>query len=190
MEIPFVPLEGRFILLEPMTPALKEPLRAAIDCDPETWAILPNNAMGAHFETYWAGCFDPLRLAYAVRFREGGRIVGTSSYFSARTSPGAIEIGATFFHPDMRSGVVNPEAKLLMLAHAFSSGLHRVEFHVDTRNQRSQGAMTKLGAVKEGVLRKNRSTWTGYVRDTAIFSVLDSEWPRVRDGLEHRLKAR
>ena len=76
-----------------------------------------------------------------------------------------------------------------MLAHGFASGALRVQFSVDTRNQRSQAAMAKLGAVKEGVLRKNQITWTGHVRDTAIFSVLREEWPGVEEHLTKRMAA-
>ena len=76
---------------------------------------------------------------------------------------------------------------MLMLEHAFDSGAVRVQFRVDTRNLRSQAAVAKLGAVREGVLRRDRLTWTGYVRDTVFFSILDEEWPAVREQLEMRL---
>lgn len=76
-----------------------------------------------------------------------------------------------------------------MLDHAFSNGAARVQFRVDTRNQRSQAAVMKLGAVREGVLRRDRLTWTGYLRDTVYFSILDREWPEVRLRLESRLAA-
>ena len=66
-------------------------------------------------------------------------------------------------------------------------GAVRVQFKVDTRNERSQAAVTKLGAVREGVLRRDRRTWTGHIRDTAVFSILDREWPEVRTRLEQRL---
>jgi RimJ/RimL family protein N-acetyltransferase len=74
-----------------------------------------------------------------------------------------------------------------MLGHAFDSGAVRVQFKVDMRNERSQAAVAKLGAVREGVLRREARTWTGHVRDTVVFSILDSEWPAVRLRLEQRL---
>ena len=98
-----------------------------------------------------------------------------------------MEIGTSFLRPEARGGPFNPEAKLLMLEHAFSNGAARVQFRVDTRNQRSQAAVTKLGAIREGVLRKDRLTWTGFLRDTVYFSILDREWPEVKLGLERRL---
>jgi len=74
-----------------------------------------------------------------------------------------------------------------MLNHAFAAGAVRVQFRVDSRNQRSQAAMTKLGAIREGVLRRDLVTWTGYIRDTVVFSILDDEWPAVKLQLEARL---
>jgi N-acetyltransferase len=74
-----------------------------------------------------------------------------------------------------------------MLGHAFAAGAARVQFRVDTRNLRSQAAVAKLGAFREGVLRRDRLTWTGYLRDTVFFSILSSEWPAVKSRLEARL---
>ena len=190
MELEFCYLEGRFIRLEPFAPELKEEVRAAIDCDPETWDIMPINPMGAGFESYWAvDCGAPTeeRMSYAIRRRSDWRVVGMSSYYTALAGQGGVEIGTTFLHPDVRGGVVNSELKMLMLEHAFDSGVVRVQFRVDTRNPRSQAAVAKLGAVREGVLRRDRLTWTEYVRDTVFFSILDEEWPAVREQLEMRL---
>ena len=171
-------------------PQHKEEIRAAIDCDPASWSIMLVNPVGAGFEEYWsASCAAPRteRLPYAIRRRSDGQIVGTSTYFMASAKHGGVEIGATFLRPDVRASAVNPEAKILMLGHAFDSGAVRVQFKVDSRNARSQAAVAKLGAVKEGVLRRDRRTWNGHIRDTVVFSILDSEWPRVRLGLEQRL---
>lgn len=192
MEIAFQPLPGRFVRLEPLHPAFKEELRAAVNCDPETWAIMPTCAIGDHFEDYWSSaCAAPPteRLPYAIRRLADNRIVGMSSFYTALAGQGGVEIGSTFLHPDVRSGPVNPESKLLMLDHAFTSGMVRVQFRVDTRNRRSQAAVAKLGAVREGVLRRDRRTWTGYIRDTAYFSILDTEWPQLKRKLESRLAA-
>jgi N-acetyltransferase len=98
-----------------------------------------------------------------------------SSYYTSLTSQGGVEIGTSFLHPDVRGGPINPEAKFLMLEHAFTSGAERVQFRVDTRNRRSQVAVAKLGAVREGVLRRDRLTWAGYIRDTVYFSILREE---------------
>jgi RimJ/RimL family protein N-acetyltransferase len=190
MDIGFHPIEGRFVRMEPLMPQHKEEIRAAIDCDPASWSIMLVNPVGAGFEEYWSVSLGaPLteRLPYAIRRLSDDRVVGMSSYFMASAKHGGVEIGATFLHPDVRTGPVNPEAKILMLGHAFDSGAVRVQFKVDMRNERSQAAVAKLGAVKEGILRRDTRTWTGHIRDTVVFSILDSEWPAVKLRLEQRL---
>lgn len=190
MEIQYEALEGHFVRLEPLRPELKEELRAAVDCDEETWLIMPSSGMGARFEGFWSAMLDAPRLerlAYAIRRLSDGRVVGTSSYLGMAAGQRSVEIGGTFLHPDARGGAANPESKMLMLAHAFAAGAVRVQFRVDLRNRRSQAAVTKLGAVREGVLRRDRTTWTGHIRDTVVFSILDSEWPEVRQRIEGRL---
>ncbi len=190
MDIGFHPVEGRVVRMEPLMPEHKEEIRAAIDCDPASWSIMLVNPVGAGFEQYWsASCGAPLteRLPYAIRRLSDGRVVGTSTYFMASARHDGVEIGATFLCPDVRASAVNPELKILMLSHAFDSGAVRVQFKVDMRNKRSQAAVAKLGAVREGVLRRDTRTWTGHIRDTVVFSILDSEWPAVRLRLEQRL---
>jgi RimJ/RimL family protein N-acetyltransferase len=190
VKLEFGDLEGRHVRLEPFVPRLKEDVRAAIDCDPTTWEIMPINPTGVGFDGYWSiACGAPLdeRMSYAIRRRSDGRVVGMSSYYTSLVEQGGIEIGTTFLHPDVRGSIVNTESKFLMLRHAFDSGAVRVQFRVDTRNVRSQDAVARLGAVREGVLRRDRLTWTGYVRDTVYFSILADEWPAVRATLTARL---
>jgi RimJ/RimL family protein N-acetyltransferase len=191
MDLAFRPLQGRFVRLEPFAPELKAEVRAAIDCDPDSWAIMPINPMGEGFEPFWSmrcGARTDQLMAYAIRRLADKRVVGISNFYTAMgRQGGGVEIGTTFLHPDVRAGYVNPEVKLLMLDHAFCSGAVRVQFNVDLRNKGSQAAVAKLGAVKEGVLRRNRLTWTGYIRDTVVFSILEDEWPSVKDRLKQRL---
>ena len=190
MEIGFQTLEGRFVRLEPLKPEHKEEIRTAVDCDPGAWSILLVNPIGAGFEEYWeANCGAPAteRLPYAIRRLSDAQVVGASTYFTAKARHGGVEIGATFLRPDVRATFVNPEVKMLMLDHAFNSGAVRVQFTVDVRNERSQAAVAKLGATREGVLRRDTRTWTGHIRDTVVFSILDSEWPAVRLRLQERL---
>ena len=92
-------------------------------------------------------------------------------------SPRTVEIGNTYYRPKFRGTGFNRRVKNMMLPRAFACGIRRVEFRVDIRNQRSQAAMAKLGAVREGVLRADRITWTGHVRETVLFSILKDEWP-------------
>jgi N-acetyltransferase len=192
MNLAFLLLEGPHLRLEPFEARLKEEVRSAVDCDPETWAIMATNPTGPRFDEYWsAACAAPPteRLPYAIRRVADGRVIGMSSYYTSLAGQGGVEIGSSFLHPAARGGASNPESKMLMLEHAFGAGAVRVQFRVDTRNLRSQAAVAKLRAVKEGVLRRDRMTWTGFIRDTAYFSILDHEWPAVKLRLTERLAA-
>ena len=100
-----------------------------------------------------------------------------------------MEIGGTYYHPDVRGGAVNPAAKRLLMGEAFARGARRVQYRVDAINARSRAAVLKLGATQEGILRQDMLTWTGRVRDTVVFSVVADEWPTVRDRLDSRLAA-
>ena len=186
-----VPLAGRHVRLDPFSDALREPVRAALDCDPDAWQLFAINGQGAGFDGFWQALNDQVAqgdwIAYAVRNVATGTVVGTTSFLNIKPTRQTVEIGATFIHPDVRSTLVNAEAKYLMLAHAFASGMRRVELLTDARNVRSQAAIAKLGAVREGVLRRERVTWTGHVRDSVLFAVTDLDWPNVRACLEMRL---
>jgi RimJ/RimL family protein N-acetyltransferase len=191
LQLEISPLEGAHIRLEPYREGLKEEVRAALDWDPEGWDLFATSGRGDQFEGWWTTSLAQMaagtRIAYAVRNLSDARIVGTTSLMDIRPLHRGVEIGATFLHPSVRSSAVNPESKLLLLAHAFDSGAARVELITDGRNLRSQAAIAKLGAVREGVLRRERITWTGHIRDSVIYSITDQEWPVVRAGLLARL---
>lgn len=192
MKLEHVALKGRFLRLQPFAAELKEAVRAAVDCDTDSWAIMPVNPIGAGFDAYWsAACGAPpgQRMAYAIRRNSDDRVIGMSSYYTELVGQGGVSIGTSFLHPSVRGGPANPEAKLLMLDHAFHCGAARVQFKVDTRNLRSQAAVAKLGAVREGVLRRDRLTWSGYIRDTVVFSILDHEWPELKPPLQARVES-
>lgn len=184
-------LEGRFVRLEPYAPALREEVRAALDCDPDSWNLFSTCGMGAHFDAWWDEGLKTLaegsQIPHAVRRLADGRVVGSTSFLNIRREHRGVEIGATFYHPDARASVVNPECKRLMLSRAFEEGALRVDIVTDARNQRSQAAIAKLGAVREATLRRHKVTWTGHIRDTVVFAVTDLDWPQVRVGLEERL---
>jgi RimJ/RimL family protein N-acetyltransferase len=191
MRLPVVPLTGRFVRLEPFASDLHDELRVALNVDPEAWAVMSSSAEGDRFDAWWAAALAEAqageRIPFAVRRLVDGAVVGTTSWLAIRSAHRGVEIGATFFRPEARSGPVNPECKRLLLGAAFASGAIRVELVTDARNRRSAAAILKLGATAEGVLRKHKITWTGHVRDTAVFSILEDEWPAVRDGLDARL---
>jgi len=185
-------LKGRYVRLEPITPDLRDEMRGAIDCDPEAWEIMSVNGCGEGFREWWnatlAGHERGDAVTFAIRRLADGKVVGASSFLNIRPAHKGLEIGATFLHPDVRAGPVDPESKRLMLGYAFDAGAVRVEFMIDVRNACSQAAVLKLGATREGVMRNHKITWTGHVRDTAIFSITDADWPAVRERLDYRLQ--
>jgi RimJ/RimL family protein N-acetyltransferase len=172
----YVPLAEGELRLEPLAEAHREGLRAATAADSAIWAIYPVTYEGEAFDPRfdWLLAGPPQRRGYAIF--AGERIVGMTAWIE-RGEPGwAVEIGNSYIMPELRGSGFNTRLKHLMLGHAFACGLKRVEFRVDVRNQRSQAAVLKLGALKEGVLRAERITWNGHVRDTAVFSLLAEEW--------------
>lgn len=191
MNLTAVVLEDDFVRLEPFTEALKAPMRAALDCDPASWDIMVGAACGPHFEGWWASALSAMakgsRIPWAVRQTSDGALIGTSSLYEIRPEHRRCEIGSTFYRPEARGGAVNPACKRLLLAYAFDAGAIRVEIITDAVNQASAAAIRKLGARDEGVLRKHKVTWTGRVRDTAQFAILDEDWPEVRRRLDARL---
>lgn len=190
MKLLAAPLEGRFVRLEPFAPELQDELGAALDVDPQSWAMQYVNGQGAAFGAWWEAATAQVargeRIAFAVRAADG-RLVGTTSFHHISAVNRTVEIGSTFYRPEARGKAVNPETKLLLMDHAFERGALRVQMSVDSRNLHSQAACAKLGAVREGVLRRHLVTWTGQLRDTVVFSVIDGEWPAVRAGLEARV---
>ena len=132
--------------------------------------------------------------AYAARLRvdgplgPAGRVVGTSSLGDVSLPDERIHLGWTAYSPAVWASAVNPECKLLLLGHAFDDcGFGRVKIQTDLLNTRSQGAIARLGATREGVLRRQQRRADGTFRDTVVFSILRDEWPGVRRGLLHRV---
>ena len=117
-----------------------------------------------------------------------GTLVGTTTLGDFDEVNEHTHIGWTAYSPDVWAGPVNPEAKLLLLTEAFGHGFNRVKLQADALNDRSRGSILKLGAQFEGVLRNTNRRADGTWRDTAVYSILASEWPAVRAGLEERLR--
>ena len=136
------------------------------------------------------------RLAYAIRLVADcdlgptGTLVGTSSLWEAHLVNESVHVGSTLYGPRWWGTVVNPEAKLLLMSHAFDEcGYGRVKIQTDVLNTRSQAAIAKLGAVREGVMRRDMKREDGTFRDTVVFSVIKDEWPAVKAGLAARVSA-
>jgi RimJ/RimL family protein N-acetyltransferase len=154
----------------------RDALRAACAEDSEIWEIYATNFGPDGFEA----AIDLYRSTTRNRtfvLYDSDELAGMSSYLGIDEGRQVLEIGGTYYRPKFRGTGFNRRVKDMMLARAFSSGIRRIEFRVDVRNRRSQSAMKKLGAVREGVLRADRITWTGHVRDTVLFAILSDEWP-------------
>lgn len=127
---------------------------------------------------------DPDRIAYAQRCRSTGEFVGTTSFYEITPATRAVAIGHTWIGRRYWRTGINTESKLLMLTRAFDGlGAERVVWHTDIRNARSQRAIERLGAQREGILRHHRIRLDGSWRDTVQYSMLAAEWPAVRDRL-------
>ena len=150
-------------------------LKAACAEDQDIWAIYANNFGPEGFDESIAYyCAAPRNRTFVLF--EGDELAGMSSFLGIDEDRQCLEIGGTFYRPHLRGTGYNRRVKDMMLSRAFGCGIRRVEFRVDSRNARSQAAMAKLGAVREGVLRADRITWNGHVRDTVLFSILKDEW--------------
>lgn len=164
------------VRLEPFEDVHVEGLRNACQADQDVWAIYPMNFAGDGFTPSLAVMrASPDFVMFAVVEVASGEVVGMTSFIRP-TMYGVVEIGGTYIHPRVRGGPFNRSMKKVMIEHAFSCGFAKVEFRVDTRNTRSMAAVSKLGAIQEGVIRQNMVTWTGYRRDTAVFGLLENEW--------------
>ena len=117
-----------------------------------------------------------------------GRVAGATRYLNILPQDRGLEIGGTWYGPEFQRTVVNTECKLLLLGHAFETlGCIRVQLKTDLRNERSQRAIERLGAVKEGVLRNHMILPDGRIRHSVFYSILDTEWPAVKKRLEEML---
>nr|WP_245600302.1 GNAT family protein [Sphingomonas jaspsi] len=170
------PMTGDGVRAETWTEAHREPLKAACAEDRAIWELYATNYGPDGFDA----SFDKVMALPWVRFAiydDADELVGMSCFLNIDEARGVLEIGNTYYRPKYRGTGINRRIKDMMMARAFACGYRRIEYRVDARNQRSQAAMVKLGAVREGVMRADRITWTGHVRDTVLFSILKDEWP-------------
>ncbi|NIJ67484.1 RimJ/RimL family protein N-acetyltransferase [Sphingomonas leidyi] len=169
------PMAGSRVRLAPFGEAHVEPLRAACAEDPDIWEIYPVSMVGTHFDPSLRFLRAlPGWTMFAVLDGHGnegaaGRLVGMTSYIPVPGTDDAIEIGATYIVPGVRGGPFNAEMKRLMIERAFAGGYAAIQFRIDTRNTRSRRAVEKLGAELVEVRAADLTTWTGYVRDTAVY---------------------
>jgi RimJ/RimL family protein N-acetyltransferase len=131
-----------------------------------------------------------IALPFVIVAQPGGEVVGSTRYGSVDLENRRLEIGWTWITPPYQRTAINTEAKLLLLTHAFERlGANRVELKTDALNQKSRNAIARLGAVEEGTFRKHIVTYSGRVRDTVYYSIIDTEWPAVKARLVSRLSS-
>ena len=197
-------LTARHVVLEPLTAAHADALLAAADVDRSSfgYTLVPADldTMRGYIESLLTAARSDTAVPFVQRLAGSGEVVGCTRFldlrwWSGRPTPDEAEIGGTWLRADVQRTAVNTEAKLLLLSHAFEVWkVHRVAICTDARNERSRTAIARLGAQFEGVLRNHRpaaghAVPPGSARDTAVFSIVASEWPTVREGLRARLIA-
>lgn len=194
MNVQPITLEGRHVRLEPLAESHAADLFEAAR-DPDLWAYMVYGPFvsRADFDVYLKNAVAPtaagLEAGFAILHLASGRAVGSTRYMNIERAHHGLEIGHTWLDPRHWRTPVNTECKYLLLRHAFETlGAIRVQLKTDARNVRSQQAIARLGAVREGVLRKHMIVKHGYHRDTVMFSITAPEWPAVRAGLEGKLQ--
>ncbi len=193
MDVRPVVLEGRHVRLEPLSPAHHDGLAAVLDPTLTQWFPKPVTN-GAELRDFIAVSLEDQQRGVALPFatveRAGGRVVGSTRFGNIDRANRRMEIGWTFVGRTWQRTAVNTEAKLLMMAHAFEAlGAIRVEFKTDALNAQSRAALARLGAAEEGYFRNHMITADGRIRHSVWFSVVESEWPRIKRQLEGRLVA-
>jgi RimJ/RimL family protein N-acetyltransferase len=169
----FEPLADGDLRLEILAESHREALRIVAAADADIWQMYPYSMTGVHFDPSFDRMVAGIRQAYAVF--DGPILVGCTSWYDHDPVHRSVAIGGTYLDPAVRGTGLNIRLKRLMVGHARACGVVRIVFDVDVRNQRSQAAIRKLGASLDGIMRSNKTTWTGHVRDTAVFSLLPGE---------------
>ncbi|HET6845557.1 MAG TPA: GNAT family protein [Anaerolineales bacterium] len=187
-------LSGKHVVLEPLAEA-HIPGLVEVGLDAEIWKHMPYGEMStpAHLEGWVRSILALVEqgsdIPFAVIHKESRRIAGATRYMDVRTAHRGLEIGGTWYGREFRRTVVNTECKYLLLRHAFEQmDCIRVQFKTDLRNERSQRAIERIGAVREGVLRNHMILPGGTIRHSVYYSILSGEWPDVRKRLETMLE--
>jgi N-acetyltransferase len=190
MDVSPVTLTGRVVRLEPLSNAHVPDLTLA-GKDPEIWTYMLYGTVQT--EEQMEGWVDDMLarqaqgtdLPFAVILLDSGKAIGATRYLDISRRNRSVEIGGTWYASEYQRTAVNSECKYLLLRQAFEVyGCIRVQLKTDFRNERSQRAIERLGAVREGVLRNHMITPQGTIRHSVYYSILDSEWPQVKRRLE------
>ncbi len=183
-------IEGDQVRLEPLGRRHAAGL-AVVGVDPEIWTFMPCPPdIVAFIDRAALEQEEGQRVAFAIIDRHSGTAIGSTSFLDVQPLHRRVEIGWTWIGRAYWRTAINTETKLLLLTHAFDRmGAERVALKTDGRNVRSQAAIARLGAQREGVLRRHMRLPDGFIRDTVYYSILREEWPLVREGLRQRLGA-
>lgn len=195
MRVEPVTLTGRYVRLDPLS-EVHVPDLAVAGRDPEIWQWMPYGELTTEPRMRdWVR--DLLErqargtdLPFAVIAAPTGRAVGCTRYLDIQVAHRALEVGGTWYAVEHQRTVVNTECKLLVLSHAFEElGANRVQFKTDVRNGRSQRALERIGAVREGTLREHLIMPDGHARSSVYYSILAREWPSVKAHISAKLAA-
>ena len=193
MRVTWPALEGRFVRLEPLSDAHVKGL-AAIGLDAAIWQHMPYGNMGDEADIQrWVGelldrAARGTDIPFAVVHLASGRVAGATRYMDIRPADRGLEIGGTWYGNEFQRTAVNTECKYLLLRNAFEEmKCIRVQFKTDSRNLRSQRAIERIGAAREGALRNHMILPDGTIRHSVYYSILDSEWPEIKPLLESKL---
>ncbi|MEO5617549.1 MAG: GNAT family protein [Candidatus Eisenbacteria bacterium] len=187
-------LEGKRVRMEPLSIGMHWEGLLAIGTDPDLWKWTLNvcetpEALRAYLDTALREQSEGRSLPFVTRDLVTGQVAGCTRFGNIDLHNRRVEIGWTWVGRPFQRSHVNTEAKYLMMTHAFESvGCVRVELKTNALNSRSRNAMLRIGCKEEGTLRKHGLTERGVWRDTVFFSVLDTEWPGVKAGLEEMMK--
>jgi N-acetyltransferase len=188
-----VTLTGSVVRLEPLTLEHAAPL-ARVGLDPELWRWIPTSVTSEdEMRAYVQLALDEQKrgvsLPFAIVSVAENKVIGCTRYMNIEAAHRRLEIGSTWLNAAYQRTRANTEAKLLLLSNAFDTlGAHRVELKTDALNQKSRNAIARIGAFQEGIFRKHLITASGRIRDTVYFSIIDSEWPAVKEKLTKALE--
>ncbi|WP_284975521.1 GNAT family protein [Arthrobacter sp. efr-133-TYG-104] len=190
-----ITLTGKFVTLEPLSQEHHDDLVEAAR-DGELWKLwytsVPTpEGMAAEIDRRLGLQAEGSMLPFATRAKATGKLIGMTTYMNIDAVTPRVEIGSTWNAASAHGTGTNPDSKLLLLQHAFEVlGCPAVEFRTHWLNHQSREAIARLGAKQDGVLRNHSRSADGALRDTVVFSILEHEWPAVRNGLELRLSSR
>jgi RimJ/RimL family protein N-acetyltransferase len=194
MEVKPVVLIGQHVRLEPMSEEHVSGL-AKIGAGQTFWDFMlygninTEEEMRSWVRDILSRAENGTDLPFVVIHLASGRVAGATRYLNIMPNDRGLEIGGTWYGLDFQRTPVNTECKYLLLQHAFETlGCIRVQLKTDLRNERSQKAIERIGAVKEGVLRNHMILPDGRFRHSVFYSIMDTEWPDVKQRLEEMLK--